>query len=78
MNRERSLASYSPWGRRESDTTERLPLSLSYTHISHTFFIYSSVDRHLGCFPVLAITYNAAMNIKVHISFLISVFIFFR
>ena len=78
MNRERSLASYSPWGRREWDTTERLPLSLSYIHISHTFFIYSSVDRHLGCFPVLAITYNAAMNINVHISFLISVFIYFR
>ena len=40
------------------------------------FFIYSSVDGHLGCFYVLAIVNNAAMNFGVHVSFLIRVFIF--
>ena len=29
----------------------------------HTFFIHSSIEGHLGCFQVLAITNNAAMNI---------------
>ena len=28
----------------------------------HNFFIYSSVDGHLGCFHVLAIVNSAAMN----------------
>ena len=27
------------------------------------FLIHSSADGHLGCFPVLAIIYSAAMNI---------------
>ena len=40
------------------------------------FFICSSVDRHLGCFYVLAVVNSAAMNIGVHVSFLIRVFIF--
>ena len=35
----------------------------------HNFFIHSSVDGHLGCFHVLAITNSAAMNIVLHISF---------
>ena len=33
------------------------------------FFIHSSVDRHLGCFHVLAILNSAAMEIGVHVSF---------
>ena len=37
-------------------------------------FIQSSVDRHLGCFHVLAIFSSAAMNIKVQLSFWIRVF----
>ena len=31
----------------------------------HIFFIYSSVDGHLGCFYVLAIVSSAAMNTGV-------------
>ena len=41
-------------------------------------FIHSSADKHLGCYRILTIINNAAMNITMHISFWISVFIFFR
>ena len=45
-----------------------------YAYIYHNFFMYSSVDGHVGCFHVLAIVNTAAMNIGVHVSFRIVVF----
>ena len=39
----------------------------------HNFFIYSSVEGHLGCFHVLAIVNSAAMNNRIHVSFSILV-----
>ena len=35
----------------------------------HIFFIHSSINRHLGCFCVLAIINNAAVKFQVQISF---------
>ena len=34
-----------------------------YIYISHTFFIHSSVMDRMGCFHILAVANNAAMNI---------------
>ena len=39
--------------------------------------IHSSIDGHLGCFHILAIVNNAAVNIEVHVSFWVSDFFFF-
>ena len=35
-HRQRSLVGYSPWGRKESDTTERLHFLSLYQQINHT------------------------------------------
>ena len=38
--------------------------------------MHSSVGGHLGCFHVSAIAYSVAMNIGVHVSFQIIVFLY--
>ena len=46
----------------------------SLVYMRHIFFIHLSVDEHLGCFCVLAISNSAAINTGVHVPFLIIVF----
>ena len=45
----------------------------SIMYMYHIFLIHSSVDGHSGCFLVLAVVNRAAMNIGVHVSFLLKV-----
>ena len=52
--------------------------SYSVVYMNHTFLIHSSVTAPLGFFHVLAIVNSTAVNIGVHVSFRISVFVFFE
>ena len=38
------------------------------THIYHILFIDSSIDKHLGCFHILAVVNDASVSIGVHIA----------
>ena len=44
-------------------------------HTYHIFLSQSFVDRHLGCFHILAVVNSAAVNIRVYASFQIRVFV---
>ena len=44
----------------------------------HIFLIHSSVDRHWGCFHVLAIVNSAPVSVGVHVSFWIVVLSMYR
>ena len=46
---------------------------LQYLEHGSNFFTHSSVDGHLGCFPVLAIVNSASMNNGILVSFSILV-----
>ena len=41
----------------------------SILYMYNSFFIHSSVNRHLGCFHVLAFVNSASMNNRIHVSF---------
>ena len=46
----------------------------SIVRLYHIWFVHSSVNRHIGCFHVLATENSAALNIGVCVSFQIRVF----
>ena len=66
-----SLVSCSPWGHKESDTTEWLRM---HTHTQHSMIciyhisIHWYINGHLGCFPVSVIVNTAATNTAKKIS----------
>ncbi|KAL6069250.1 hypothetical protein STEG23_019709, partial [Scotinomys teguina] len=59
-----------PWTLDREKVTNRDAVRYSNVYMYHIFLIHSSVEGHLDCFQVLAITNNAAMNIVEHVSLL--------
>ena len=49
---------------------------IPFFNTCHIFFIHWSTDGHLGCLYILATVNNVTVNVGVHISFWVSVFIF--
>ena len=49
-----------------------------YINTDNMFFIHSSIHEHLAHFHILPIVNQAAINIRVHISFQVSILVFFR
>ena len=47
-----------------------------YVRYYHIFLSHSSADGHLNCFHILATINSAVVNIGMHVSYRISVFVF--
>ena len=64
----------------QSDMTEQLSMRHTHTHThTHTHNLYSFIDRHCGCFHILAIINNAVLNMGgCMLSFQIKVFVSFE
>ena len=69
-----SLPCCSKWGHKELDMTERLN-NKKFSAVSFSILLLMGT---CFCFHILDIINNATMYIEEHISFQISVFIFFR
>ena len=71
------LACCNSWGHKELDTTERLNwTAYSIIYMYYSFFIHSSVYRHLGCFHCIfiSIVNSTAVNTGVYLSFSFMIF----
>ena len=55
--------------RTDSNVSLFMAEQCSIIYMSHSFFIHSSVDGHLGCFHVIATVNSATMNMGVHMLF---------